>query len=107
MLKGGYGRLPVLRDDDGIVGLLTERDVVAAQALAERSGRALNALAVAEALPEDAADRIALVPPDASRNQVAELLRRPGIVACLVTPNGDADEPPSGIITHADLLYHM
>src|SRR6476659_1382505 len=34
MLKDGYGRLPVLSDSGEIAGLLPERDIVAAQALA-------------------------------------------------------------------------
>ena len=87
-INGVNGRLPVLRDGDGLVGLLTERDVVIAQAQAERSGRTIAALTVADALPEDAADRIVLVSPDSARDQIVELLRRPGVVACLVTPDG-------------------
>jgi CBS domain-containing protein len=107
MLRGGYSRLPVVGEAGGIAGLLTERDIVAAQALAERAGHGLGALTVAEALPEDADERIALVRPGASRDEVADLLRRRGVIACLVTATGGADEPPIGIITHADLLYRM
>jgi len=79
----------------------------AAQALAERAGRPLGALTVAEALPTDAAERTALVSPDTSREAVADLLRRPGVIACLVRAMGKSNEPPIGIITHADLLYRM
>lgn len=107
MLKDGYGRLPVLGEAGEIAGLLTERDIVAAQVLAERTGRPLGALTVAEALPDDAPERIALVAPDTSRDAVADLLRRPGVIACLVRVIGQANEPPIGIITHADLLYRM
>jgi len=107
MLKDGYGRLPVLGEAGGIAGLLIERDIVAAQALSERAGRPLGALTVAEALPDDAAERIALVSPDTSRDSVADLLRCPGVIACLVTAGGQANEQPIGIITHADLLYRM
>jgi CBS domain-containing protein len=107
MLRGGYGRLPVLRDGDGLVGLLTERDVVIAQAQAERAGRTIDALVVADALPDDAAERVVLAAPDLGRDEVVELLRRPGVVACLVTPGGAANERPIGIITAADLLYRM
>jgi CBS domain-containing protein len=107
MLKDGYGRLPVLGDAGEIIGLLTERDIVAAQVLAERAGRPLAALTVANALPDDAAERLALVTPDASRETVAELLRGPGVIAALVTANGQTHAPPIGIITHADLLYRM
>ena len=107
MLSGGYGRLPVLRDGDGIVGLLTERDVVLAQAKAERAGRSLSALKVADALPADAAKRIVFAPPHIARDTIVELLQRRGVVACLVTPDGSADKQPIGIITAADLLYRM
>ncbi|HEX5692827.1 MAG TPA: CBS domain-containing protein [Roseiflexaceae bacterium] len=104
MVRGGYGRLPVLRDGDGIAGLLAERDVMVAQAQAERAGRTIDALKVADALPEDAAERVALASPDASRDQVVELLRQPGVLACLITPGGRRDERPVGIVTAADLL---
>jgi CBS domain-containing protein len=102
MVRGGYGRLPVLRDGDGIVGLLSERDVMIAQVQAERAGSSLDALLVADALPDDAADRVAIAPPDATRDEIVELLRRPGVLACLVTPGGRRDERPLGIVTAAD-----
>lgn len=107
MLREGYGRLPVVQPNDGVVGLLTERDVVAAQARAERGGSSLAKLRVADALPDDAQTRCVFVAPDASRGDVLELLRDPAVIACLVTPHGTAQETPIGIITHADLLYQM
>jgi CBS domain-containing protein len=107
MLAGGYGRLPVLRDGDGIIGLLTERDVVFAQAEAERAGRTLSALSVADALPADALTRVVFAPPHTARDTIVELLQRRGVVACLVTSDGSADKQPLGIITAADLLYRM
>jgi CBS domain protein len=97
----------VLRDGDGIIGLLTERDVVVAQAQAERAGRQLSALSVADALPEDAAARVAFAPPHTTRDTIVELLQRRGVVACLITPDGSADKRPVGIVTAADLLYRM
>lgn len=107
MIRGGYGRLPVLRGNRQIIGLLAERDLVVAQAAAERGNRRFGDLTVADALPPDAMDRIVIVAPDASREQVADALAQGGVIACLVTPDGDAEEPPLGIITHADLLYRM
>jgi CBS domain-containing protein len=107
MLSGGYGRLPVLDDGAGVVGLLIERDVVIAQAQAERAGRALGGLSVADALPADAGERLVFAAPDAARDIILEQLRRPGVVACLVTPDGSANQRPIGIITAADLLYRM
>jgi CBS domain-containing protein len=106
IVNEGFGRLPVL-DGGRLAGLLTERDVVIAQAQAERSGVSLKSLTTADALPPDALDRVAVVSPDASRDEVIERLRRSGVVACLVTPSGSPHESPVGIITHADLLYRM
>ncbi|MEM8533753.1 MAG: CBS domain-containing protein [Chloroflexota bacterium] len=107
MLEEGYGRLPVLRDGDGVVGLLIERDLVVAQTEAEEANMSLDTITVAEVLPNDAADRVKLVSPDASRESVASLLKRTGVVACVVTHSGAKHERPLGIITHADLLYRM
>ena len=107
MIRGGYGRLPVLSDDRRIVGLLTERDLVAAQALAERANRRFADLTVADVLPPDALDRVVCIAPDTPCEDVAEALTRSGVIACLVTPDGLPDSAPLGIITHADLLYRM
>lgn len=107
MIRSGYGRLPVLSDDRRIVGLLTERDLVAAHALAERANRRFADLTVADVLPPDALDRVVCIAPDTPREDVAEALTRSGVVACLVTPGGLPDAAPPGIITHADLLYRM
>jgi len=107
MIRGGYGRLPVLSDDRQIVGLLTERDLVAAQALAEQANRRFADLTVADVLPPDALDRVVCIAPDTPREDVAEALTRSGVIACLVTPGGLPDTAPPGIITHADVLYQM
>jgi predicted transcriptional regulator len=111
MLTGGYGRLPALNTGAPgarvIAGLLTERDIVVAQALAERSGQPFASLTVADALGDDAAERFVVVSPGTAREAVADWLRRPGLVACLVTPSGTVEQAPIGIITHADLLYRM
>ncbi|MFO7167997.1 MAG: CBS domain-containing protein [Chloroflexota bacterium] len=104
IVEEGHGRLPVIADEE-LVGLLTERDVVIAQA--EHSPEAFNGITVFQALPADAMDRVALVTPDTDRDTVVKLLRRPGVVACLVTTTGTPDERLLGIITHADLLYRM
>lgn len=107
MLHDGFGRIPVLRAGDGVIGLLLAGDVVAAQSRIERAGGSLSNLTAADALPRDGAERVALAGPETSREQIVELLRRPAVVACLITPGGTAAERPIGIITHADLLYRM
>jgi predicted transcriptional regulator len=107
VLNEGYSRLPVLDDAGRLLGLLTERDLMVAQFAAERAGRPLQSLTAGDALAPDALDRLVIAAPEASRDDVVELLRRTGVVACLVTPTGASDEQPIGIITHADLLYRM
>jgi CBS domain-containing protein len=91
MIRSGYGRLPVLSDDRRIVGLLTERDLVAAHALAERANRRFADLTVADVLPPDALDRVVCIAPDTPREDVAEALTRSGVIACLVTPDSLPD----------------
>lgn len=103
MLRERFGRLPVLRDDT-VVGLLTERDLVAAGLIP--GGRA-DGLTVAEALPAQAARRFAVVPADAGYAEVIAALRRPGVDALIVTRDGRRAQRPLGIITHADVLYRM
>jgi CBS domain-containing protein len=107
LIRSGYGRLPVLSDDRRIVGLLTERDLVATQALAERANRRFADLTVADVLPPDARNRVVCIAPDTPREDVAEALTRSGVIACPVTPGGLPDKAPPGIITHADVLYRM
>ncbi|MDZ4718896.1 MAG: CBS domain-containing protein [Roseiflexaceae bacterium] len=106
MLKKGYGRLPVL-ENQRVVGLLTERDIVVAQARTEQGHPSFAMLRVADALPTDALDRVAFVGPNTTRDEIAALLRRPNLIVCLVTPDGQAQQIPIGIITHADLLDWM
>ncbi|MBC8162100.1 MAG: CBS domain-containing protein [Roseiflexaceae bacterium] len=106
MVRGGYGRLPVLGERGEIRGLLVERDVVVALTRAEQNG-GIARMTVADALPPDALDRVVCLRPDASRELVAEALREPNVVACLITPSGSLAQSPIGIITHADLLYRM
>lgn len=107
MLKGGYSRLPVLRGGDGVIGLLTERDIVAAQAQAEAHKQPFNTLHVVDALPPDAAARVVFLPTDAGLDLVTAALRRAEVLACLITSDGTARGRVLGIVTHADLLARM
>jgi CBS domain-containing protein len=104
MVRGGYGRLPVI-DKGEVVGLLTERDIVVAGNSASHAGLANGT--VADALEKDALDRLAFVLSDAVRDQIIDTLRDPKVAACLVTSTGSPQGRVLGIITHADLLYRM
>lgn len=106
MLREGLGRLPVLRDGHTLVGLLTERDIVVAEADAERRGGSIEGVKVQDALPADSRQRLATIGADASYEAVVDALRTPGVQALLVTRDGGANRP-LGIITHADLLYRL
>lgn len=104
MLREGFGQLPVL-NDNRVVALLTERDLVAADALAER-GKA-GKPSVGAALSPQARKRFAVIAADATMEAIVDALRRPGIAALIVTRDGQREQRPLGIITHADVLYRM
>lgn len=106
MVRGGYGRLPVIDGEGRVIGLLTERDIlIGLNDLAARGG--LQATSVADAALRDVAERIVFLPPSASHEDVSAALCEPQVVAILVTPNGTASQRPVGIITPADLLYRV
>ena len=106
MVRGGYGRLPVVGQNNGVHGLLVERDIVLALTQTENNG-GISGLSVGDVLPQNALERVVCLAPNAPREAVADALREPGVIACLVTPNGTPNQRPIGIITHADLLYRM
>ncbi|WP_157042516.1 CBS domain-containing protein [Roseiflexus castenholzii] len=97
----------MLHDHRRIVGLLTERDLVAARRRLERVYRRFDELTVADALSPDALNHIVCIAPDMPRKEVVEAWTCGGVITCLVTPEGSLDAAPLGIITHADLLYRM
>jgi CBS domain-containing protein len=107
VVRDGFGRLPVVGRSGRILGLLTERDLVVAQHEADHGGAPVSTRTAADLLPADALERVAFVAPGDPRDIVVERLRRPGVVACLVTHSGVPDQRLLGIITHADLLYRM
>lgn len=109
MLRVGFSRLPVLRDGV-VVGLLTERDIVAAEAQAESGSGRIDQLTVAAALPhktQKGPRRFLVIAAHAPYDEVLNALRRSGIEALIVTADGRASQRPVGIITHADVLYRL
>ena len=106
MVRGGYGRLPVIEETGRVIGLLTERDIlIGLSDTATRGG--LNALTVAEAYLRDDLERIVFLPPTAAIEAATASLRESHVVAILVTPDGTPAQRPIGIVTPADLLYRM
>jgi CBS domain-containing protein len=106
MLAKGLGQLPVFKNGRQLLGLLTERDIVVAEAGAEHSSGRIDGLHVADALSDDARERVALIAADAGRDDVLAALRRSGVQALIVTHDGRPGRV-LGIITAADLLYRM
>jgi CBS domain-containing protein len=104
MLRERYGRLPVLRGKV-VTALLTERDLVAAEADADANGATIDALRVRDILPAGARRRFQVVEAAANHEAILAALRRSGIEALIVTRDGRANQPPLGIITHADVLF--
>lgn len=107
MLREGFSRLPVIQNRQVCVGLLTDRDIVAAELQAEGQTGLLGTVTVGAALGSNARKRITMVPPDAPYATVVQSLQKRGIDALIVTRSGRRDQLPIGIITHADVLYRM
>jgi CBS domain-containing protein len=107
MLREGFSRLPVIQNRQTCIGLLIDRDIVAAELQVEGQGGLLGSLTVGDALGPTARKRVAMLPPDAPYATVVQALQKRGIDALIVTRGGRRDQPPIGIITHADVLYRM
>jgi CBS domain-containing protein len=107
MLREGFSRLPVLQHPQICVGLLTDRDLVAAEAQAEGKSGLIDGITVAAAIGPQARKRIAILAPDAPYPSVVIALQKRGIDAIIITRGGQRNQPPIGIITHADILYRM
>jgi predicted transcriptional regulator len=101
MLDKNYSQLPVLRDGQEIIGLLTEKDILRFQA---HSAGPWDQVMVGEVLPPEAAQQLVTVVPQTTVDCVRSHLVKPEIPAVLVTPDGTRYHLPLGIITRADLL---
>jgi CBS domain-containing protein len=107
MLREGFSRLPVLQNKQICVGLLTDRDLVAAEAQAEGKNGLIDGVTVASAIGSHSKKRVVIIAPDAPYKVVVDALQKRGVEALLVTKGGQRNQPPIGIITHADILYRM
>ena len=103
MLKGNYSQLPVLRQGERLLGMLTERDLVLAQRSGDFNRKASNML-VGDALPANALDQLIVVCPETLCGEVCRHLSEQNVPAVLVTKRGSKSESPLGIVTRADLL---
>ncbi len=104
MLRERFGRLPVLRGKV-VTALLTERDLVAAEADADTNGGTIDTMLVRDALPANARKRFQVIEASAEHASMLAALRRSGVEALIVTRDGRTNQPPLGIITHADVLF--
>jgi predicted transcriptional regulator len=107
MLRAKFGRLPVLKDGK-VIGLLTERDIVAAEAAVENgNGDGRISMTVEEAMPIEARKRFRCISEGAALQELTAALRHSNVEALIVTPDGRPDQQPVGIITANDLLYRL
>lgn len=103
MLEHGYNQLVVTDERGGVLDLLTERDLVSAEAGADLDGDE-HLLTVAEVIANRGYPAVALLPRTAAVDEVVAALRDEPIGAVVVTENGRACERPLGIITRGDVL---
>lgn len=103
MLSHGYNQLVVVDDSGGVIDLLTERDLVAAEARSDLDGDG-NAMTVADVIGLRDYRSACILPHDASIDAVVDALRDDRIGAVVVTATGQSGEHPQGIITRGDVL---
>ena len=103
VLKHGYDQLVVVDADGGLVDLLTQRDLIAAEARVDldQDGAALT---VAEAIAERDRPAVAVLSPHGSVSEAVEALRDERVGAVVVTEHGRLGERPLGILTRGDVL---
>jgi CBS domain-containing protein len=103
MLGHGYNQLVVVNEGGGLVDLLTERDLVAAEARVDLDGNGAS-LTVAEAIAERGRPAVAMMSPHGSVAEAVEALRDERVGAVVITARGRLGEKPLGILTRGDVL---
>jgi CBS domain-containing protein len=102
MLARGYNQLVVVDDRGGVIDLLTERDLVVADA---RHGHDHAAeLPVADVITARGQRAVALLPLGASVTEAVDALRDERAGAVVLTEHGRFGEQPRGIVTRSDVL---
>lgn len=106
MLHNAISRLPVLKDGR-VVGVLTNRDLVALQAEAGNDPASRAEMKVSDAMSADWLEKTEFLARDASYEEVLSHIQKPDVAAVLVTETGSPKEPLLGIITVSDILTKL
>ncbi|HUG15814.1 MAG TPA: CBS domain-containing protein [Thermomicrobiales bacterium] len=106
LLEHHYDQLVVVDADGGVVDLLTDRDIVLAEANEDVNG-SNDVFTVADAIAPRGHPAIALLPVGASAAEAVGALQNERTGAVVLTQHGRTGEPPLGIITRKDLLKTM
>lgn len=104
MLAHNVSRLPVVRDKQRVVGLLTNRDILALQAEEPDAPADAAPLTVADAMSADSLEKILFLPRRAPYAEVLSHLKKAETAAILVTEGGSPHQPLLGIISVSDIL---
>lgn len=104
MLAHNVSRLPVVRDKQRVVGLLTNRDILALQAAETDTPTDASPLTVADAMSADSLEQVLFLPRRAPYAEVLGHLKKPEIAALFVTEGGSPHQPLLGIISVSDIL---
>ena len=103
MLDKRYDQLVVVDDRGGVIDLLTERDIVVAEAQGDIDDPE-HLLTVAEAIAARGYPAVAVVPRSSSADEAIDALRDERIAAVVITEAGVLGQRPVGIITRGDVL---
>jgi CBS domain-containing protein len=104
MLRHSISTLPVLKDGK-VVGVLTNRDLVALQA-SQGSGERRGGMKVKEAMSADSLEKVQFIRRDTPYEEVLRHVQKSN-TAVLVTKTGSSKEPLLGIITVSDILTKL
>jgi CBS domain containing-hemolysin-like protein len=102
MLENKVSRLPVVDGGGKVVGLLTNRDLIAVAA--QKNGLDVESLTVGDAMSSDGDEKVAYVSRTTPYDALMDHLRNPNVAAIFVTDSGDHHKPLRGIISVSDLL---
>ncbi len=103
MLDHHYDQLVVVDDKGKLVDLLTDRDIVVAEAREDIDADG-NGLTVGEIIGQRGYRAAGVLSRHSAASEAIDLLRDERIGAVVITENGKVGEAPLGIITRGDVL---
>jgi CBS domain-containing protein len=103
MIEHHYAQLVVVDDEGKMLDLLTDRDIVVAEAQGDIDGEDLG-VTVGEAIAERGYMAAKLLARTSSADEAVEALRDERVAAVVITEHGKTGEVPLGIVTRGDVL---